>query len=85
MNKIDQEVENYYQTYFDLFQQTGWAQFQSDVESAAEAIQILALQDAKELHIAQGQLQILNRLMGWQDAINNSYEQILQEAESDES
>jgi hypothetical protein len=85
MQKIDQEVDNYYQTYFDLFNHTGWEQFQADVQAAADTIQILALQDAKELHIAQGQLQVFNRLLGWQDAISNSYDQILQEAESNES
>lgn len=85
MSKLDPEVDNYYQTYFDLFNQTGWAQFQADVQAAKETIQILSLQDAKDLHLAQGKLEVFNRLLNWQDAISNSYEQILQEAESNES
>jgi len=76
---MEHEVENYYNAYLDLFQQEGWAQFQADVKAAADAINILALQDAKELHIAQGQLQVFNRLLNWEDAIANSYETILAE------
>ena len=76
---MEHEVQNYYNAYLDLFQQEGWAQFQADVKAAADAINILALQDAKELHIAQGQLQVFNRLLNWEDAIANSYETILAE------
>jgi len=76
---MEQEVQNYYNAYLDLFQQAGWAQFQADVKAAADTINILALQDAKELHLAQGQLQVFNRLLNWEDAIANSYETILAE------
>jgi hypothetical protein len=79
---LEQDVRNYYETYFDLFTHTGWEQFQADVKAASETIQILALQDAKELHLAQGQLQVFNRLLNWEDAIANSYESILSEEDA---
>jgi len=77
---LEPEVEQYYNTYFELFMQDGWQQFMSDVQQAVDTIQILALQDAKELHLAQGQLQVFQRLLTWQDSITNTYEAALEEA-----
>jgi len=77
---LEPEVEQYYNTYFELFMQDGWQQFMSDVQQAIDTIQILALQDAKELHLAQGQLQVFQRLLTWQDSITNTYEAALEEA-----
>ena len=44
---LEPEVEEYYNNYFELFMQVGWDQFMADVQSAADTIQLLALQDAK--------------------------------------
>ena len=77
---LEPEVEQYYNTYFELFMQDGWQQFMSDVQQAIDTIKILALQDAKELHLAQGQLQVFQRLLTWQDSITNTYEAALEEA-----
>ena len=81
---VDKEVENYYEAYFDLFMQAGWKQFISDVQSASDSIQLLALQDAKELHLAQGQMQVFQRLLNWQDSIANTYDSVVAEAEQEE-
>mgnify|MGYP003674021848 FL=1 len=81
---LDKEVENYYEAYFDLFMQAGWQQFISDVQSASDSIQLLALQDAKELHLAQGQMQVFQRLLSWQDSITNGYDLVKEEEEQEE-
>jgi hypothetical protein len=81
---IDKEVENYYEAYFDLFMQAGWQQFMSDVQAASDSIQLLAIQDAKELHLAQGQMQVFQRLLNWQDSITNTYDSVVAEAEQEE-
>tara|TARA_B110000908_G_scaffold170773_1_gene231331 strand:- start:2048 stop:2305 length:258 start_codon:yes stop_codon:yes gene_type:complete len=81
---VDKEVENYYEAYFDLFMQAGWKQFISDVQSASDSIQLLALQDAKELHLAQGQMQVFQRLLSWQDSITNGYDLVKEEEEQEE-
>ena len=39
--ELDPELENYYNTYFDLFQTEGWQAFQEDVKEASETIQLL--------------------------------------------
>ena len=81
---IDKEVENYYEAYFDLFMQAGWQQFMSDVQAASDSIQLLAIKDAKELHLAQGQMQVFQRLLNWQDSITNTYDSVVAEAEQEE-
>jgi hypothetical protein len=81
---LEPEVEQYYNTYFDLFQTEGWKQFMADSKSAAESVNnILTPQDAKELHLLQGQLQVFQRLLMWEDSISLTYES-LQEEESQE-
>ena len=77
---LEPEVEQYYNSYSELFMQEGWEQFMTDVQQAVDTIQILAIQDAKELHLAQGQLQVFQRLLTWQDSITNTYEAALEEA-----
>tara|TARA_R110000764_G_scaffold234255_2_gene328010 strand:+ start:1328 stop:1576 length:249 start_codon:yes stop_codon:yes gene_type:complete len=76
---MTRELQEYYENYFSLFETKGWKEFQKDIEEAADTIDILNLKDAKELHIAQGQLQILNRLLNWKDTMTSTYDTILQE------
>tara|TARA_R110000822_G_scaffold170340_7_gene310255 strand:- start:1640 stop:1894 length:255 start_codon:yes stop_codon:yes gene_type:complete len=78
---LEEDVESYYNNYFDLFMLEGWEQFMADVQSAADTVQLLALQNAKDLHLAQGQLQVFQRLLNWQDSITNGYELVKEEAE----
>jgi hypothetical protein len=82
--ELDPELENYYNTYFDLFQTEGWQAFQEDVKEASETIQLLLLQDAKELHFAQGQLTVFHRLLNWENAISNAYDSFQEEAKQTE-
>lgn len=82
---IDPDIQKYYDTYFDLFISEGWKQFLTDVQDASEIINILTIQDAKELHLAQGQLQVFNRLLNWENSIRNAYELVLEQQEQEES
>lgn len=70
----------------DLFQQEGWKQLKEDLQDTADSIHILNLSDSKELYLAQGQLNVLYRLLSWEEAIGNSYDQFLREGpENDET
>ena len=73
------EPEEYYNNYFTLFMQGGWKQFLEDVKGASEAIKILSIKDAKELHLAQGQLTVFTKLLNWEDSIKNTYDSIREE------
>ena len=79
-------IEKYYENYMDLFQQEGWKQLKEDLQDTADSIHILNLSDSKELYLAQGQLNVLHRLLSWEEAIGNSYDQFLREGpENDET
>tara|TARA_B110000196_G_C20562112_1_gene393593 strand:+ start:130 stop:411 length:282 start_codon:yes stop_codon:yes gene_type:complete len=78
-SKLDKELQEYYDNYFSLFQHAGWKQLMEDLEDTTESFDVLNLKDAKELHYAQGQLNILNTLLNWKDSMSNAYENIEQE------
>ena len=80
---LEPEVEQYYNTYFDLFMTDGWNQFISDIQAAIDTTNILALQDAKDLHLKQGQLLVFERLLNWEDSIKNAYESIQEESQEE--
>jgi superfamily II RNA helicase len=82
---LEPEVEQYYNTYFDLFQTEGWKQFMADSKSAAESVNnILTPQDAKELHLLQGQLQVFQRLLMWEDSISLTYESLQEDSQEED-
>lgn len=71
------ELQKYYEDYMDLFVTEGWKAFQEDIKAASDSIDILSLNDAKELHISQGKLDVFLRLLNWEQAIRNSYDELL--------
>jgi len=73
------ELQKYYEDYADLFLTDGWKTFQEDIQAAALTINIMAMKDAKDLHISQGKLDVFQRLLNWQNSIENAYEELLQE------
>jgi len=73
------ELQKYYENYADLFLTDGWKQFQEDIQAAALTINIMSLKDAKDLHISQGKLDVFQRLLNWQNSIDNAYDELLNE------
>ena len=73
------ELQKYYEDYADLFLTDGWKLFQEDIQAAALSINIMSLKDAKDLHVSQGKLDVFQRLLNWQNAIENAYDELLNE------
>jgi hypothetical protein len=73
------ELQKYYEDYADLFLTDGWKQFQEDIQAAALTINIMSLKDSKDLHISQGKLDVFQRLLNWQNSIDNAYDELLNE------
>lgn len=71
---MDKELQDYYENYFSLFNHVGWKQLMEDLEDAADSFNILNVEGAKELHVMQGKLQMLNQMLNWEDAISNAHE-----------
>ena len=81
---IDQELEKYYSNYLELFMTDGWKQFKEDTENVIKSINLLSLEDAKQLHLAQGQIEILNWILDWETSVKNTYETLQSETISTE-
>jgi hypothetical protein len=79
---MDKELQEYFEIYFDLFQHKGWNQLMKDLQEILDGIDILNLDNAKDLHLVQGKLSMLNQILNWQDSITNSHDSNLFE-ESD--
>lgn len=81
---IDPELEKYYNNYLELFMTDGWKQFKEDTKNVMKSINLLNLEDAKQLHLAQGQMEILNWILDWENSVKNSYETLQSETISTE-
>ena len=73
---LDPELEKYYNSYLELFMTEGWKQFVKDTDNITKSINLLSLNNAKELHLAQGQMEILNWVLSWEESVKNSYDSL---------
>ena len=71
---MDKELQDYFDNYFSLFQHPGWKQLLEELEETADSIDILNLEDAKELHLIQGKLSMLNQILNWKDSVTNAFD-----------
>tara|TARA_S200002703_G_scaffold133819_1_gene122082 strand:- start:34 stop:300 length:267 start_codon:yes stop_codon:yes gene_type:complete len=77
------DIEKYYDSYADLFMTNGWKVFQEDIQAAIISINIMSMEDAKDLHIAQGKLDVFYRLINWQASIEAAYQELLEQQKQD--
>jgi hypothetical protein len=77
---VDKETQNYFDNYFDLFASQGWKQFIADMEDNRTLISdLLTVKDADDLFYRKGQLDTLNRIVNFQLAIENAFEEVTNE------
>ena len=77
---MDKETQNYFDNYFDLFASQGWKQFIADMEDNRTLISdLLTVKDADDLFYRKGQLDTLNRIVNFQLAIENAFEEVTNE------
>ena len=74
---MNQELQKYYDSLFDLFASEGWKNLLDDFQSAKASIEsIRGVEDAKTLHYRQGQLDVLDRLFTLQTLTEQSFKLI---------
>ena len=79
---MDNSLEKQYEDYFDLFSRDGWKLLMEDMDSMIESIDSLDyVSSLEELHSHKGQLTILKRIRGFQNAIQAAYEDLTTETE----
>ena len=77
MASIDQETEQYYNTYFDLFRTPGWKQLIEELTQNALVINsVEATKDANDLYLRKGQLNVLAYLINFETTTNNNYDEL---------
>lgn len=69
------EVLKQYEDYFDLFSRDGWKLLMEDIDGMIKSIDSLDyVNSIEELHNFKGQLTILKRVRGFENAITAAYE-----------
>ena len=77
---ITKELQEYYESIFDLFNHKGWTSIQEDVEQFIISLNdVLSIKDEKDLYVRQGQLQVLQYLQGLETSAKVTYEQLQNE------
>ena len=77
MASIDQETEQYYNKYFDLFRTPGWKQLIEELKQNALVINsVEATKDQNDLYVRKGQLNVLAYLINFETTTNNNYEEL---------
>ena len=77
---MDKDTQDYFDRYFDLFASQGWKQFIADMEDNRTLISdLLTVKDADDLFYRKGQLDTLNRIVNFQLAIENAFEEVTNE------
>lgn len=77
----DPELEKYYNSLIDIFQTEGWKSLLEDFTSSETSLRdLVTCKTEKELHYRQGQLDIIGKLLSFEDAIKNSYEDFMNDS-----
>lgn len=77
---MTREEEDYFETYFDLFSHNGWKQFISEIQDSIEVYRIEDIKDDSHLKTIQGNLQTLSRIVHFENAMRNAYDQAAEES-----
>jgi hypothetical protein len=77
----DPELEKYYNSLIDIFQTEGWKSLLEDFTSSETSLRdLVTCKTEKELHYRQGQLDIIGKLLSFEDGIKNSYEDFMNDS-----
>jgi len=82
---MDQETQEYYDSYFNLFMSDGWKQLMQDFNNNAVQINsVEAVKDANDMNFRKGQLNILAHLLNLETIVNTNYEEANKASEEDD-
>jgi hypothetical protein len=70
------ELEKYYNNFFDIFGTEGWSQVIEELKQREASYDVSHLRDEKDLYKVQGELSIIRLLLGFQDFIEQGYEEV---------
>jgi len=74
---MDQETQQYYDNYFNLFSTDGWKQLTEELNQNALVINsVESTKDANDLYMRKGQLNILAYILNLESTINSNYDEL---------
>jgi hypothetical protein len=77
---VDKDTQQYFDRYFDMFASEGWKQFIEDMEGNRDLMSdLMTVKDANDLYYRKGQVDVLNRMVNFQDSIENAYKVVTNE------
>ena len=84
MASMDQETEQYYNRYFDLFRTVGWKQLIKDLSDNVLSINsVEATKDSNDLYLRKGQLNVLAYILNLEATMTTNYEELQKSNEKD--
>ena len=82
---MDQETQQYYDTYFSLFATDGWQQLMQDFgNNALQINSVESTKDSDDLYFRKGQLNVLAHLINLQSIMETNYEEATKASEEDD-
>lgn len=82
---MTQEEEKYYNAYFDMFTTEGWKSFVQDIQGVHDGYVIENIKDSEELYRVQGERNVLQRILGFQNGIEAAYASIKEDGQSSDA
>lgn len=77
---MEKDLQEYYESLLELFSTPGWRFFIEDLEAQAPSLeQIRSIESEKDLWLRKGQIDILDRVLSYEETIKNSYEELTYE------
>ena len=75
--QVDQETQQYYDNYFNLFSTDGWKQLTEELNQNALVINsVESTKDANDLYMRKGQLNVLAYILNLESTINSNYDEL---------
>ena len=75
---MDQELQQQYDHYFEMFATQGWKQFVEDLEDIVSGFRIEDIKDDVDLANTQGQLKVLKQILYFEDSIRRAYDDLME-------
>ena len=81
---MDQQLEQYFNNYFDLFNTSGWKQLMEELNNNALGVNNLqATKDSEDMYFRKGQLNVLASIINLQNTIEASHKEASEAPEDD--
>ena len=74
---MDQELQQQYDNYFEMFATEGWKQFVEDLEDISDNFRIEDIKDDVDLANIKGQLKVLKQILYCEDSIRRTHDDLV--------